>query len=174
MVRPGGQHVGDLDRRPGGAGPPGGALADPERRASEGIFQLGVEALGGAEMEQPGGRIELVDGAGIRAGEVDGVQDDRREHFLEVERGGDGLADGAERPQLLDRAGKLAGALAKLLEEAGVLDGDDGLIREPLQELDLPGAERPNLVSVDRDDADRAALSEQRGGQAGAVPDTLG
>ena len=48
--------------------------------------------------------VQLVDGAGVGAGEADGVRDDGGQHLLEVERRGDGLADLAERLQLRRRA----------------------------------------------------------------------
>ena len=48
--------------------------------------------------------VQLVDRAGVGAGEAGGVRDDGGQHLLEVERGGDGLADLAERLQLVDRA----------------------------------------------------------------------
>ena len=61
------------------------------------------------------------------------MREDGAQHLLEVERRGDDLADLAERPLLLDDTGKLRRALLELLEQPGVLDGDDGLVRERLQ-----------------------------------------
>ena len=69
--------------------------------------------------------------------EADGVRQDGRQHFLEVERRRHGLADLAEGALLLDRARELRRALLQLLEQPRVLDGDDGLVGERLQQGDL-------------------------------------
>ena len=61
------------------------------------LDHLRVEVVGRAEVELLGPLVVLVDGAAIRAGELDGAGDDGGEHGLEVERGADGLADLAER-----------------------------------------------------------------------------
>ena len=58
--------------------------------------------------------------------------------------------------------GKLPIRLLKLLEEAGVLDGDGGLARERLQEGDLLLGERTLFEAVQRDDANRLAFAQQR------------
>ena len=76
--------------------------------------------------------------------------DQRIEHGLQIERraaddlehiGGGGL--------LLQRFGKIVGALAQLVEQPRVLDRDDGLVGEILDELDLLVGERPDLLAVD-------------------------
>ena len=85
---------------------------------------------GRAEHEDAVLVVELVDDAAVGAGEADGVRHDGREHLLEVQRRGDRLADLAERLQLLD-------AVLQLLEQPGVLDGDDRLVGERLQQRDL-------------------------------------
>ena len=107
--------------------------------------QLVGHQVGGPQDELAAGVVELVDGAAVGVREAGGVRDDGGEHFLEVQRGGDGLADLAERLELLDGAGELGRALLQLLEQAGVLDGDDGLVRERLQEGDLWLGEQAGL-----------------------------
>ena len=52
--------------------------------------------------------------------------------------------------QLLDRLGQLARPRLQLLEEADVLDGDDGLVGEGLEQRDLPVGERPTLLPARR------------------------
>src|SRR6266576_2445855 len=56
-----------------------------------------------------------VDSAGIGAGELNGLGDDRVQHGLEVDGGVDRLADLAQRPKLLDRLCELASANLALL-----------------------------------------------------------
>ena len=51
------------------------------------------------------------------------------------------------RGLLLQRLGKIVGALAQLAEQPRVLDGDDGLGGEVLQQIDLLVGERPNLLA---------------------------
>jgi hypothetical protein len=52
--------------------------------------------------------------------------------------------------------------LLELREEADVLDGDDGLLGEDLQELDLSVWEQPGLGAGDRNRPDREAVSQHR------------
>ena len=61
-----------------------------------------------------------------------------------------------QRLQLLHRARELIGALAQLIEQPRVLDGDDGLRGEVRDQLDLLVGERPHLLAVDGDRADQA------------------
>ena len=58
--------------------------------------------------------------------------------------------------------GLLLQQFAQLVEQAGVLDGDDGLGGEVLDQLDLLVGERPNLLAVDDDGADQLVLLEHR------------
>ena len=51
---------------------------------------------------------------------------------------------------------------AQLVEQARVLDGDDGLGGEVLDQLDLLVGERPHLLAVDGDGADQLVLLEHR------------
>jgi hypothetical protein len=130
--------------------------------------QLIRHQVGGSQDELVGGTVELIDGAAIGVGEAGGVRDDGGEDFLEVEGGGDGLADLAERPQLFDGAGELGGALLKLLEQPGILDGDDGLVGKCLQQRDLLIGERTGKVLDQDDRADGDAFAQQGHGESGA------
>src|SRR5215813_3364204 len=64
-----------------------------------------------------------------------------------MEGGVDCLGDLAERLQLLDRLREFACACLHLVEQAHVLDGDDGLVGKGLDQLDLLVAERPKYRS---------------------------
>ena len=85
----------------------------------------GVMLVRGPRVEGLGGLVELVDDPAVAAGELDRAADDGRQHGVEVERGADGLADLAERPELADRARQIPRPRLELLEQADVLDGDD-------------------------------------------------
>ena len=50
---------------------------------------------------------------------------------------------------------EIVGALAQLVEQPRVLDGDDGLRGEVLHQLDLLVGERPDFLAVDGDGADQ-------------------
>jgi len=52
---------------------------------------------------------------------------------------------------LLKRFAQIVGALAQLVEQARVLDGDDGLGSEIANQLDLLVGKRPDLPPVDAD-----------------------
>ena len=66
------------------------------------------------------------------------------------------------RGLLLERLGEVAGALAQLVEQPGILDGDDGLLGEIGHQLDLLVGERPDLLAVDRDRSDELTLLDHR------------
>jgi len=118
--------------------------------------------VGGTQRELFGALVVLEDRAAVGAGELAGAGDDGVEHRLDIEGGGDGSADLAEGRQLLDGLGQLARARLELLEKSDVLDGDDCLVAEGLQELDLAVGERPGLGTHHRDDADGSAFPQHR------------
>ena len=60
------------------------------------------------------------------------------------------------RSLLLQRLAEIVSALAQLVEQPRVLDGDHGLGGEVLDQLDLLVGERADLLAEDRDRADQA------------------
>ena len=66
------------------------------------------------------------------------------------------------RGLLLQRLAQIVGALAQLVEQAGVLDGDDRLRGEILDQLDLLVGEWADLLAVNDDRADQLVLLEHR------------
>ena len=62
---------------------------------------------------------------------------------------------------------QLACAL-QLLEQADVLDRDDGLVGEGLSAARSAVGERPHLLAVDDDDADQLVVPQHRDGEDGA------
>jgi hypothetical protein len=101
-------------------------------------------------------------------------EDDRVEHHLDVERRAHGPADLAQRGQLLDRLRQLARTGLQLREEPNVLHGDDGLVGEGLQQLDLALGERPGLGSDHHYDADGSTLPQHRYVEAASKADRTG
>ena len=99
-----GLDVGDLDGLPDHAGPTHRPLAEPDRRRPQHLEVLRRDLMRGPRVEDLRGLVELVDDPAVAAGELDRAADDGLEHGLEVERGADGLADLAERPELADRS----------------------------------------------------------------------
>ena len=82
--------------------------------------------------------------------------DQRIEHSLQIEgRAADDLEHVGGGGLLLQR-------FAQLVEQARVLDGDDGLGGEVLDQFDLLVGERPNLLGVDRNGADQRVVLEHR------------
>ena len=64
--------------------------------------------------------------------------------------------------------GLLLQRLAQFVEQAGVLDGDDGLGGEILDQLDLLVGEWPHLLAIDAKVADQLVVLEHRHQQDGA------
>src|SRR3989304_2131630 len=91
----------------------------------------------------------------VRIAETGGALRDGVQHRLQVGRGG---ADDAED---LAGGGRLLEGLAEVDVEAGVLDGNGGLIGKRLEEGDLLGQERADLRPANDDEADGLAPDEQ-------------
>ncbi len=73
------------------------------------------------------------------------------------------------RGLLLQGLGKIIGALAQLVEQARVLDGDDGLIGEAREQLDLLVGEWAGLLAVDHNGPDQLVVLEHRDREYGAI-----
>ena len=70
-------------------------------------------------------------------------------HRLQITgRAGDDLKDLRGRSLLLQRFSEIIRALAQLVEQPRVLDGDGCLIGEGLNEINLVVGERPDLLQV--------------------------
>ncbi len=139
-----------------------------------------AHAVVGANLEFAGRLVEDEDGAGVGRRQLDGLGDDRVEHRLQVEGGVHRLADLAERAQLLDRLGELAGAHLHLALEARIgflqavrhvveLVGEPlelvaGLDRDALAEVAAADALRAGPQHLDRDDH---AAGEEEPGEKG-------
>ena len=66
---------------------------------------------------------------------------------------------------LLQRLGKIVGALAQLVEQSRVLDGNDGLRCEVFYKLGLFVRERSYLLAEDDNRSDQVVLLEHRHGK---------
>jgi len=89
--------------------------------------------------------------------------DQRVEYGAEVERrAADDLEHVGGGGLLLQRFAQIVGALAQLVEQAGVLDGDDRLGGKILHQGNLLVVERPHLLTIDDDRADQLSLLEHR------------
>ena len=78
------------------------------------------------------------------------------EHGLEYRlqlagRTADDLEHFRSRRLLLQRLAKIVGALAQLVQQPRILDGDDGLRGEVLDQLDLLVGKRADLLAIDDD-----------------------
>ena len=89
--------------------------------------------------------------------------DQRVEHRLQVE------SRAADDLEHVGGGGLLLQRFAQLVEQAGVLDGDDGLGGEVRHQLDLLVGERPDLLAVDGDGTDQLVLLEHRNDKYGAI-----
>ena len=120
--------------------------------------ELGGRVVAGHESQELA--IEAEDERALGLAQADRVLRERLEYRLQVERGPpDHLEQLAGRRLLLERDAQVAVACLQLPEQAHVLDGDDGLIGEGFQKLDLAWRERARRRSRDVDHADGGALS---------------
>ena len=94
------------------------------------------------------------------------------EHRLQIERrAADDLENVGGRRLLLKRFLEVARLRLHLVEQAHVVDGDDGLFGERLKERDLSIGERARLEPDKRNSADRLAVAKHRHGQHGPEAD---
>ena len=106
--------------------------------------------------------VVLEDRAAVRVGELDGAADDGGEDGVEVERRADGAPDVAESRELADGARELLRPRLQLGQQPRVLDGDDGLVGERLQQLDLVIGECARCVASHRNRPESLVVTEQR------------
>src|SRR6266567_1028347 len=129
--------------------------------------------VGSNEMNQAA--LQAYGGAVHPIAEPHGARRDRIEDWLEIRlRPADHAQDFTRRRLLLQRLGQVAVAFLQLLEEAHILDGDDGLVRECLEQLDLRIAERDCLHANDVDGADRLVAAQHWDRKYAVVADRLG
>ena len=74
----------------------------------------------------------------------------------------------------LQRFAQLIRALAQLVEQARILDGDDRLRREVCHQLNLLVAKGAHLLAIDEDGANKDAFLDHRDGENGASTGKLG
>jgi hypothetical protein len=129
------------------------ALTFADRRAPGEGHHLLVKVVGGAEVEGFGRLVVLEDRAGVGPGELAGPSHDRLEHRVQIEGRAEGPADIAERPKLAHRARQVLGPSFEFLEQPDVLDGDDGLVGEGRDQLDVLVREGPDLIPLQTEDS---------------------
>ena len=129
--------------------------------ASDEHAPLGLDAVGGSKriaLTLPASQNALLCPAKPRRSFDQSV-----EHSLQIERR---AADDLEH---VGGGGLLLQGLAQLVEQARVLDGDDGLIGEALEQLDLPVAEWADFLAVDADGSDQLVILEHWHNKEGAA-----
>ena len=105
--------------------------------------------------------IEPVQSGECRLAQPSGAPYDCIEDRLQVSwRTADDAQDLGGSGLLLQRFGEVTVAFLQFLEQPNVLDGDDGLIGESLQELNLRKGERAHLKPANHDSADCDALAQ--------------
>ena len=111
-----------------------------------------------------------MDAAHIRLAQPRRRFDQRIEHRLQIEgRAADDLEHVGGGGLLLQDC-QIVGALAQLVEQPRVLDGDDRLGGEVLNQLDLLVGEWPHLLTINADRTDQLILLEHRHDEDGPMP----
>src|SRR5262249_2275115 len=104
-----------------------------------------------------------VHGAELGFADTNRVRQHGLKNRLELtRRSADDAEDLGCRGLLLHRLAWVVRALAQLVEQPRVLDGDDGLSCKIAYQLDLLLAERPHLLAVNVDRADRLIFLDHR------------
>src|SRR4029079_17170051 len=155
------QHVMDMnDVSPDQNSSREGGIARPESEALQEFFLFGRQPpiCGQAEAVI----FRLKDDPLIRLAQLRSRLDKSVQHGLQIERRtADDLEHVGGCSLLLQRFGKIVGALAKFVEQARILDGDYGLRCELLEQRDLLFGEALALLPKDHDKADNAGIFEQ-------------
>src|SRR5262245_65288932 len=121
--------------------------------------QLGVGRRGAVERNRSERTIFVQrHGAEVRLAYAGRVFQHRLEYRLKLaRRAADDTEDLRSRGLLLQCLAQIICTLAQLVEQARVLDGDDGLPRKIADQLDLRVGERPDLLAVNDNDTDQIA-----------------
>ncbi len=90
------------------------------------------------------------------------VEDGVEDRSVVGRRAADGAQDVAGRGLALERMAELVGAGLEGLEQAHVVDGDNGLVGEGREQRDLALVKGPHFATVDRDLADALAALHHR------------
>src|SRR6516162_2954842 len=155
-----GRRVGHLHRL---AAPFHFSEAGSRQRAIDARGDMGIP-LGMAIDRYPAQSASLVkrEGANIGTAQTRGILDHCVKYRSELAR------RAGDDPQHLRGRGLPIQRLAQLVEQARVVDGDDGLTREARHQIDLLFGEGANLLPVNADDADHLVLLEHRNGEHGS------
>jgi hypothetical protein len=95
-----------------------------------------------------------------------GIRQHRLEHWLQCSgRSGDDAQHLRGRGLLLKGFAQIGRALTQFVQQARVLDSNDGLLREIVHKLDLLVREGTDLLAVDRDNADQIIFLHHRHGK---------
>jgi hypothetical protein len=166
-----GQHVGDVNDLALEQGASDDRAAFRlDRHIANKFHELGREAIGLRAIEHA---VFLPrDRSLVGVAKPGGRFNERLQDWPQIEgRAADDLEHIGGRGLLLQRFGQVVGALAQLVEQPCVLDGDDGLAGEVVDQLNLFVCERPNLLAVDGDGPDQCVLFEHRDcNQAATAP----
>src|SRR3990167_8478385 len=105
--------------------------------------------------------VESKDMTVLGTAESCGILDEGFQNGLEIKRGAtDHLEDFAGGGLLLEGLGEVAVPGLQFLEQADVLDGDDGLVGKGLDHLDLLLGEWPDLVPMDYHNSNQDPLPQ--------------
>ena len=138
---------------------------------ANGVRPLGIDVVEGDHVYQLA--VEPEHSVRRRLAQPHRIRGDRIEHGLRVRlRPGDDPEHLGRRGLLLERHGQVPVARLQFLEQADVLDGDDGLGGEGLEQLHLIVREGGDVRPRHGDRPDRVAFAEHRHGQD--APDTHG
>jgi hypothetical protein len=100
------------------------------------------------------------DGGGFDAEQVDDAGEEQAQDFVEVKGGGDGAGG-------FDQGGHDLGLLAAFLVEAGVVDGDGGLVGDGAEQGEVAFAEEAGAGVDEGEDADDLVVPEEGHGEDG-------
>ena len=157
--------VGDLSRAVLGQQRSNRRIAHVDMPMRQRLDQLLVHAVGGAQPKLALGVVENVDRTRLGAGELRRLGDDGREHGFEVEGRVHRLRYLTKRAQFADRSAELVGALAQLVEQPRILDGDHRLVGEGSHQIDLLFGEWPDLLATQIERTDQFVVLQHRDSQ---------
>jgi hypothetical protein len=145
-------------------------LVDTDVRPAQRLHQLGAGPEGRPNAELLGALVEVEDRAALGVRQLHGVFDDRGQHVVEVEAGAHGVANAAERLELLDLAPQVRLPGLEGAHQVDLSDGDRRLGGEGRQNLAVAVPERLDLGSPHRQDADQLVVEQHRYADDRAVP----
>src|SRR5262249_8751317 len=152
------EDIGDLDWLATGCRLTNRAPAELDRARPKRVYQLLFDLMAAPKLKFLRDLIVFINRSTVGTAQLDRVRGYARQYGFQVQSRANGLTDFTQRFQFSHRSDQFLCALLQLLQQPNVLNGDDGLIGERFEQLDLSWSEGAYLNAACDQYADEVPL----------------